>query len=192
MQFEDQRRGYKFSTYATSVDSPGVACCSPTRPAPFVLMHAVRNHQQAGANQPATGAGAGREPRAEEIAHRLGVEKVRKTKEIAHSNPISLETPSAKREDSHLGEFIESQSSVSPSTQPSASACRSRPNPAEDADAARRVIRSGLDWKMVPETARWKKWDSPSLWLAKAHSADRRRAAAGYIYQGQSPLVPRR
>ena len=48
------------------------------------------------------------------IARGVPVEKVRKTKEIAQQ-PISLETPIGEEEDSHLGEFIEDKSSVSPS-----------------------------------------------------------------------------
>ncbi len=70
----------------------------------------------------------GREPNAEEIAKRLGVpaDKVRKTKQIAQQ-PISLETPIGEEEDSHLGEFIEDKSSVSPfRCGHPASACRNR------------------------------------------------------------------
>jgi len=44
----------------------------------------------------------------------LSVEKVRKTKKIAQQ-PISLETPIGEEEDSHLGDFLEDNTAVSPS-----------------------------------------------------------------------------
>ncbi|MBL8112823.1 MAG: sigma-70 family RNA polymerase sigma factor, partial [Acidobacteria bacterium] len=57
----------------------------------------------------------GREPTAEEIAKRMDMpaSKVRKIMKIAQE-PISLETPIGEEEDSHLGDFIEDRSAVSP------------------------------------------------------------------------------
>jgi len=57
----------------------------------------------------------GREPQAEEIAKRmdLPVSKVRKIMKIAQE-PISLETPIGEEEDSHLGDFIEDRTAISP------------------------------------------------------------------------------
>jgi RNA polymerase primary sigma factor len=57
----------------------------------------------------------GREPTSEEIAKRMDipVSKVRKVLKIAQE-PISLETPIGEEEDSHLGDFIEDRSAVSP------------------------------------------------------------------------------
>ena len=57
----------------------------------------------------------GREPTPEELAERLAMplEKVRKVLKIA-KEPISLETPIGEEEDSHLGDFIEDKSVVSP------------------------------------------------------------------------------
>ncbi len=57
----------------------------------------------------------GREPAPEEIAERMEMplEKVRKVLKIA-KEPISLETPIGEEEDSHLGDFIEDKSVVSP------------------------------------------------------------------------------
>jgi RNA polymerase primary sigma factor len=58
----------------------------------------------------------GHEPTSEEIAKRMdiSVDKVRKTKKIAQQ-PISLETPIGEEEDSHLGDFLEDKTAVSPS-----------------------------------------------------------------------------
>src|SRR5205814_739761 len=58
----------------------------------------------------------GREPIPEEISERmeLPLDKVRKVLKIA-KEPISLETPIGEEEDSHLGDFIEDKSIVSPS-----------------------------------------------------------------------------
>ena len=57
----------------------------------------------------------GREPSSEEIAHAMDmpVGKVRKVMKIAQE-PISLETPIGEEEDSHLGDFIEDKTVVSP------------------------------------------------------------------------------
>ena len=57
----------------------------------------------------------GREPTAEEIGERMDLpaSKVRKIMKIAQE-PISLETPIGEEEDSHLGDFIEDKSAVSP------------------------------------------------------------------------------
>ena len=55
-------------------------------------------------------------PTPEELAEKLAMplEKVRKVLKIA-KEPISLETPIGEEEDSHLGDFIEDKSLVSPS-----------------------------------------------------------------------------
>ena len=111
------RRGYKFSTYATwwirQAVTRAIADQARTIRVPVHMIETI-NKQVRTSRQLVQE--LGREPRAEEIAHRLGVpvEKVRKTKEIAQQ-PISLETPIGEEEDSHLGEFIEDKASVSPS-----------------------------------------------------------------------------
>jgi RNA polymerase primary sigma factor len=57
----------------------------------------------------------GREPTAEELAKRsdMTIEKVRQTRKIAQT-PISFETPIGEEEDSHLGDFIEDKTVISP------------------------------------------------------------------------------
>ena len=57
----------------------------------------------------------GREPTSEEIAQRMDipVSKVRKVLKLA-KEPLSLDTPVGEDENSHLGDFIEDQSAISP------------------------------------------------------------------------------
>jgi RNA polymerase primary sigma factor len=57
----------------------------------------------------------GRDPTPEEIAEKMEmpIDKVRKVLKIA-KEPISLETPIGEDEDSHLGDFIEDKSLLSP------------------------------------------------------------------------------
>ena len=58
----------------------------------------------------------GREPLPEEIAEKMGVtvERVREIQKIAQ-DPVSLETPIGEEEDSHLGDFIEDEKTITPS-----------------------------------------------------------------------------
>lgn len=111
------RRGYKFSTYATwwirQAVTRAIADQARTIRVPVHMIETI-NKQVRTSRQLVQE--LGREPSTEEIASRLDVpiDKVRKTKQIAQQ-PISLETPIGEEEDSHLGEFIEDKSSVSPS-----------------------------------------------------------------------------
>ncbi|MGH9679249.1 MAG: RNA polymerase sigma factor RpoD, partial [Candidatus Acidiferrales bacterium] len=110
------RRGYKFSTYATwwirQAVTRAIADQARTIRVPVHMIETI-NKQVRTSRQMVQE--LGREPSAEELAKRLDVpvDKVRKTRQIAQQ-PISLETPIGEEEDSHLGEFIEDKSSVSP------------------------------------------------------------------------------
>jgi RNA polymerase primary sigma factor len=111
------RRGYKFSTYATwwirQAVTRAIADQARTIRVPVHMIETI-NKQTRVSRQLVQE--LGHEPSAEEIARRLEVpvDKVRKTRQIAQQ-PVSLETPIGEEEDSHLGEFIEDKSSVSPS-----------------------------------------------------------------------------
>ncbi len=111
------RRGYKFSTYATwwirQAVTRAIADQARTIRVPVHMIETI-NKQVRTSRQMVQE--LGREPSAEELAKRLEVpvDKVRKTRQIAQQ-PISLETPIGEEEDSHLGEFIEDKSSLSPS-----------------------------------------------------------------------------
>ena len=111
------RRGYKFSTYATwwirQAVTRAIADQARTIRVPVHMIETINKQLRVSRELVQE---LGREPRSEEIAERLGVpvEKVRKTKEVAQQ-PVSLEAPIGEDEESHLGDFIEDKSSLSPS-----------------------------------------------------------------------------
>ena len=113
----EYRRGYKFSTYATwwirQAITRAIADQARTIRIPVHMIETInkliRTSRQLVQEY-------GREPTSEEIAKRMDIPvfKVRKVMKIAQE-PISLETPIGEEEDSHLGDFIEDQTAVSPS-----------------------------------------------------------------------------
>ncbi len=113
----EYRRGYKFSTYATwwirQAITRAIADQARTIRIP---VHMIETINKLGRTSRLLVQELGREPTPEEIAARmeLPLEKVRKVLKIA-KEPISLETPIGEEEDSHLGDFIEDKSAVSPS-----------------------------------------------------------------------------
>ena len=113
----DWRRGYKFSTYATwwirQAVSRAIADQARTIRVPVHMIETI-NKQLRTSRQLVQE--LGREPTSDEIARRMDVpvDKIRKTKQIAQQ-PVSLEAPIGKEEDSHLGDFIEDKTVVSPS-----------------------------------------------------------------------------
>ena len=115
-KFEYQR-GYKFSTYATwwirQAITRAIADQARTIRIP---VHMIETINKLIRTQRYLVQEFGREPTPEEIAEKmeLPLDKVRKVLKIA-KEPISLETPIGEEEDSHLGDFIEDKSAVSPS-----------------------------------------------------------------------------
>jgi RNA polymerase primary sigma factor len=113
----EYRRGYKFSTYATwwirQAITRAIADQARTIRIP---VHMIETINKLIRTSRALVQELGREPTSEEIARRMDipVAKVRKVLKIAQE-PISLETPIGEEEDSHLGDFIEDRSAVSPS-----------------------------------------------------------------------------
>ena len=113
----DWRRGYKFSTYATWWIRQGVtraiADQARTIRVPVHMIETI-NKQLRTSRQLVQE--LGREPTSEEVAKRMDVpvDKIRKAKQIAQQ-PVSLEAPIGEEEDSHLGDFIEDKTAVSPS-----------------------------------------------------------------------------
>jgi len=113
----EYRRGYKFSTYATwwirQAITRAIADQARTIRIPVHMIETInkliRTSRQLVQEY-------GREPTSEEIAKRMEIPvvKVRKVMKIAQE-PISLETPIGEEEDSHLGDFIEDQTAISPS-----------------------------------------------------------------------------
>jgi RNA polymerase primary sigma factor len=111
------RRGYKFSTYATWWIRQAVTRALADQGRTIrVPVHMIENINKVVRVQRQLVQELGREPTSEEIAQRLdtSVDKVRRTKKIAQQ-PISLESPIGEEEDSHLGDFLEDKTVVSPS-----------------------------------------------------------------------------
>ena len=112
----EYRRGYKFSTYATwwirQAITRAIADQARTIRIP---VHMIETINKLIRTSRALVQELGREPTSEEIAKRMDipVSKVRKVLKIAQE-PISLETPIGEEEDSHLGDFIEDRSALSP------------------------------------------------------------------------------
>jgi RNA polymerase primary sigma factor len=112
----EYRRGYKFSTYATwwirQAITRAIADQARTIRIP---VHMIETINKLTRTQRQLVQEFGREPTAEEVAERMEipVAKVRKIMKIAQE-PISLETPIGEEEDSHLGDFVEDRSAVSP------------------------------------------------------------------------------
>jgi RNA polymerase primary sigma factor len=112
----EYRRGYKFSTYATwwirQAITRAIADQARTIRIPVHMIETINKLIRTSRQLVQE---LGREPTSEEIAKRIDipVAKVRKVLKIAQE-PISLETPIGEEEDSHLGDFIEDRSMVSP------------------------------------------------------------------------------
>ncbi|HMK28578.1 MAG TPA: RNA polymerase sigma factor RpoD [Terriglobales bacterium] len=112
----EYRRGYKFSTYATwwvrQAISRAIAVQARTIRLPVHMIEIVnkliRTSQQLVQLM-------GREPTSAEIARQMDIPeaKVRKVLKIMQV-PISLETPIGAEGDSHLSDFIEDRSGISP------------------------------------------------------------------------------
>src|SRR6058998_2393194 len=112
----EYKRGYKFSTYATwwirQAITRAIADQARTIRIPVHMIETINKLIRTSRYLVQE---IGREPTPEEIAEKmeLPLDKVRKVLKIA-KEPISLETPIGEEEDSHLGDFIEDKSVVSP------------------------------------------------------------------------------
>jgi len=112
----EYRRGYKFSTYATwwirQAITRAIADQARTIRIPVHMIETINKLIRTARSLVQE---YGREPTPEEIAKKMGIPvmKVRKVLKIAQE-PISLETPIGEEEDSHLKDFIEDRSAVSP------------------------------------------------------------------------------
>ena len=113
----EYKRGYKFSTYATwwirQAITRAIADQARTIRIPVHMIETINKLIRTSRYLVQE---LGREPTPEEIADKmeLPIDKVRKVLKIA-KEPISLETPIGEEEDSHLGDFIEDKSVISPS-----------------------------------------------------------------------------
>ena len=112
----DADKGYKFSTYATwwirQAITRAIADQARTIRVP---VHMVETINKLSRYQRQLTLELNREPTDEELAKKmnLSVDKVREVIKIAQE-PVSLETPIGEEDDSHLGDFVKDERSMSP------------------------------------------------------------------------------
>ena len=113
----DYQKGFKFSTYATwwirQSITRAIADQARTIRIPVHMVETINKQTRV---QRVLLQEFGREPTPAEIAEKMGVteERVREIQKIAQ-DPVSLETPIGEEEDSHLGDFIEDEKTMTPS-----------------------------------------------------------------------------
>ena len=112
----DSNRGYKFSTYATWWIRQAITRALADQARTIrVPVHMVETINKMVRVQRQLTLELNREPSEEEIDKKMNVsvDKVREVIKISQ-DPVSLETPIGEEDDSHLGDFIKDESSLSP------------------------------------------------------------------------------
>jgi RNA polymerase primary sigma factor len=115
----EYRRGYKFSTYATwwvrQAITRAIADQARTIRIPVHMIETINKLIRSSRTLVQE---LGREPTSEELATKmeLPVHKVRRVMRVAQE-PISLETPVGEEDESHLGDFLVDQATLSPAEQ---------------------------------------------------------------------------
>ena len=113
----DYQKGFKFSTYATwwirQAITRAIADQARTIRIPVHMVETINKLTRVSRLLLQK---LGREPTPAEIAEEMHIteERVREIQKIAQ-DPVSLETPIGEEEDSHLGDFIEDESTETPS-----------------------------------------------------------------------------
>ena len=114
----EYRRGYKFSTYATwwirQAITRSIADQARTIRIPVHMIETINKLSRVSRQMLQE---MGRDPTPEELGERMEMpeDKVRRVLKIA-KEPISMETPIGDDEDSHLGDFLDSNNSLGESS----------------------------------------------------------------------------
>ena len=140
----DYSKGYKFSTYATwwirQAITRGIADTGITIRVPVHMVETINKTLRMTRTLLQE---LGREPTPEEVADRLNVpvSRVREVLKISR-DPVSLDTPIGEEDDSHLGDFIEDDSALSPADSAAFSMLREELNTALESltDRERQVV----------------------------------------------------
>ena len=112
----DYDKGYKFSTYATWWIRQAITRALADQARTIrVPVHMVETINKMARIQRQLTLELNREPTDEELAKKMGIspDKVREVMKISQ-DPVSLETPIGEEEDSHLGDFVPDERSLSP------------------------------------------------------------------------------
>lgn len=112
----DYRKGYKFSTYATWWIRQSITRAVADQARTIrIPVHMVETIHRLSKTSRRLNQELGREPTVDEIAEHMGLtsDKVREIMRIA-MDPVSLETPIGEEEDSHLGDFIRDDNTMTP------------------------------------------------------------------------------
>lgn len=112
----DYGKGYKFSTYATWWIRQAITRALADQARTIrVPVHMVETINKMARVQRQMTLELNREPSEEELAEKMGitVDKVREVMKISQ-DPVSLDTPIGEEDDSHLGDFIKDERSMSP------------------------------------------------------------------------------
>jgi RNA polymerase primary sigma factor len=112
----DYDKGFKFSTYATWWIRQAITRALADQARTIrVPVHMVETINKMARIQRQMTLELNREPSEEELSKKMGisVDKVREVMKISQ-DPVSLETPIGEEDDSHLGDFIQDESNMSP------------------------------------------------------------------------------
>ena len=147
----DYTKGYKFSTYATwwirQAITRGIADTGRTIRVPVHMVETINKTLRMSRQLLQE---LGREPTPAEVADKLGVpeSRVREVLKISR-DPVSLDTPIGEEDDSHLGDFIEDDTALSPADSATFSMLREELNTALSSLTSRErevvTLRFGLE-----------------------------------------------